>query len=111
MLPCPSLLGPWHLQCAAGLELAGDGGPGGHALRSLIGLWSHALNLPAGYASLVARGIGLARVHDSRSERFLPGPYDVCLSPSPVLLRIGLLVLLLCGMSALRSGTYRSPIY
>jgi len=66
---------------------------------------------PAGYALLVARGIGLARVHDSRAERFLPGPYDVCLSPSPVLLRIGLLVLLLCGMFALRSGTYRSPIY
>jgi hypothetical protein len=50
-------------------------------------------------------------LHDSRAEPFLPGPYDVCLSPSPVLLRIGLLVLLLCGMFALRSGTYRSPIY
>ena len=29
---------------------------------------------PAGYALLVDRGIGLARVHDSRAERFLPGP-------------------------------------
>ena len=62
---------------------------------------------PAGYDLLVARGIGLASVHDSRAERFLPG-LAMCLSPFPVLLRIGLLVRLYCCVACLLAERHLS---
>jgi hypothetical protein len=100
---CPSLLDRWHVRCTAGLELAGDGEPGGHALRSLIGLCSHALNLPGWVCLLV--GVS-ARLEGTTAElsASCPDPMAMCLSPPPVLLRIGLLgriyrcvACLLCG--------------
>ena len=57
---------------------------------------------PAGYALLVARGIGLASVHDSRAERFLPGPdgHVPFSFPRFATHRLARTTLLLCGMFA-----------
>ena len=57
---------------------------------------------PAGYDLLVARGIGLASVHDSRAERFLPGPdgHVPFSFPRFATHRLARTTLLLCGMFA-----------
>jgi hypothetical protein len=108
---CPSLLDRWHLQCAAGLELDGDGGPGGLALRSLMGLWSPALALPGWVCLLV--GVSARLEHDSRAERFLPGPdgHVPFSFPRFAPRRLARTNLPLCGMFALRRGIYRCPNY
>ena len=108
---CPSLLDRWHLQCAAGLELDGDGGPGGLALRSLMGLWSPALALPGWVCLLVGVSARLECTTAELSASY-PDPLATCLSPSPVLLRIGLLgriyrcvACLLCGEASIDART------
>jgi hypothetical protein len=108
---CPSLLDRWHLQCAAGLELDGDGGPGGLALRSLMGLWSPALALPGWVCLLVGVSARLECTTAELSASY-PDPLAPCLSPSPVLLRIGLLgriyrcvACLLCGEASIDART------
>jgi hypothetical protein len=80
---CPSLLDRWHLQCAAGLELDGDGGPGGLALRSLMGLWSPALALPGWVCLLVGVSARLECTTAELSASY-PDPLATCLSLSPV---------------------------
>lgn len=104
---CPSLLDRWHLQCAAGLELVGDGGPGGHTLRSLIGLWSHALNLPGWVCFARCSGNRLVCTTAELSASCLV-PMAMCLSPFPVLLRIGLLVRLYCCVACLLAERHLS---
>jgi hypothetical protein len=108
---CPSLLDRWHLQCAAGVELDGDGGPGGLALRSLMGLWSPALALPGWVCLLVGVSARLECTTAELSASY-PDPLATCLSPSPVLLRIGLLgriyrcvACLLCGEASIDART------
>ena len=62
---------------------------------------------PAGYALLVDRGIGLARVHDSRAERFLPEPDGHVPFSFPCFAthRLARTNMPLCGMFALREAS------
>ena len=110
---CPSLLDRWHLQCAAGLDRLAMGDRAATPCDRSLGCGATPSTYPAGCASLVARGIGLASVHDSRAERFLPGPdgHVPFSFPRFATHRLARTTLLLCGMFALRSGIYRSPIY
>jgi hypothetical protein len=98
---CPSLLDRWHLQCAAGSL----------ALRSLMGLWSPALALPGWVCLLVGVSARLECTTAELSASY-PDPLAPCLSPSPVLLRIGLLgriyrcvACLLCGEASIDART------
>ena len=68
---------------------------------------------PTRLGMLARWGIGSAGVHDSRAERFLPGPGGPVTFSFPRFAphRLGRTNLPLCGMFALRRGIYRCPNY
>jgi len=68
---------------------------------------------PTRLGMLARWGIGSAGVHDSRAERFLPGPVGHVPFSFPRFAphRLARTNLPLCGMFALRRGIYRCPNY
>ena len=99
---CPSLLDRWHLQCAAGLDSLAMGDLAATPCDRSLGCGATPSTYPAGYALLVARGIGLASGTTAELSASCLVPMAMCLSPFPVLLRIGLLVRLSCCVALAR---------